>query len=82
MMRKITLEVKFDISLYKFSKFNSRYKCQCGALVESQAGKPEYIGSSYPVFFNFLQAWRVKRKITFVLYFQEALRHICVTAEA
>jgi hypothetical protein len=28
----------------------------------------------------FLQALRVKRKITLVRLFQEALRHICVTA--
>jgi hypothetical protein len=37
---------------------------------------------THPVFINFLQAWRLKRKIMFVRFFPEALRHICVTAEA
>jgi hypothetical protein len=34
------------------------------------------------VLFSFLLAWRVKRKITLVLFFQESLRHICVMARA
>jgi hypothetical protein len=64
--------------MYIFSKFSTKDKCQCGALVESQAGDPE----DQPVLFSFLQTWRVKRKITLVLFFREALRHICVTAVA
>jgi hypothetical protein len=51
-------------------------------MVESQAGNQRVLVQANPVFFNFLQAWRVKRKITFVLFFREALRHICVTAVA
>ena len=68
--------------MYMFLKFSSKCKYQCGALVESQVGDPEDNGSSQPCVINFLQARRVKRKITLVLFFREALRHICVTAEA
>ncbi len=68
--------------MYIFSNFRSIYKCQCGALVESQTGDPEDHGSRRSVLFSFLQRWCVKRKITFVLFFREALRHICVTAGA
>jgi hypothetical protein len=34
------------------------------------------------VLLKFLQAWRVERKITFVRFYRDALRHICVTAGA
>jgi hypothetical protein len=34
------------------------------------------------VMFRFLKAWCVKRKITFVRFFQDASRYICVTAGA
>ncbi len=48
MMRKITLEVKFDEKYvqYILLKFTKKYKCQCGALVESQVGDLENIGST------------------------------------
>jgi hypothetical protein len=36
---------------------------------------------SLPVLFIFLEAWRVKRKITFMLFLRGALRHICVKPE-
>jgi hypothetical protein len=38
MMRKITLEVKFDEKYVHSLKISSLIMCQCGALVESQAG--------------------------------------------
>ncbi len=36
---------------------------------------------SPPLLFIFLEAWRVKRKITFMRFLRRALRHICVTPE-
>ncbi len=46
-------------------------------LVEYQVGDPpEVFGSSILVLFSFLQEWRVKRKITFVLFFEKALRQM------
>ncbi len=73
MMRKITLEVKFDKKYVHLFKIYLEVKGQCGALVESQVGDPEDIGS---------RPTSVKRKIMLVLFFREALRHICVTAGA
>jgi hypothetical protein len=54
--------------------------CECGAVEEYQAGNPEERGLSPACVICFLQALRVKRKITLVRFFREALRHICVTA--
>ncbi len=54
----------------------------CGAVEEYQAGNPEERGLSPTCPICFLQALRVKRKITLVQFFWEALRHICVTAGA
>jgi hypothetical protein len=56
--------------------------CECGPVEEYQAGTPEERGSNPACVICFLQALRVKRKITLVRFFREALRHICVTAGA
>jgi hypothetical protein len=80
-MRKITLVVKTK-SMYILPYFGFLCKCKCGALVEYQVGDPEAPGSTPACVGYFLQAWRVKRKITLVPFFREALRHICVTAGA
>ena len=39
------------------------------------------LDQSPPVLFIFLEAWRVKRKITFMRFLRGALRHICVMPE-
>jgi hypothetical protein len=39
------------------------------------------LDQSPTVLFIFLEAWRVKRKITFMWFFRGALRHTCVTPE-
>ncbi len=80
MMRKITLIVKFDKKyVHHFLIQLFIFKCECGAMEEYQVGVPEGNGS---ILFSFLQAGRVKCKITLVRFFWEALRHICVTAGA
>jgi hypothetical protein len=56
--------------------------CECGAVEEYQAGNPEERGLSPACVICFLQALHVKRKITLVRFFREALRHICVMAGA
>jgi hypothetical protein len=54
-----------------------------GALVKFWAGDPIHVGcwfKSPTVLFRFLKARRLKRKITFVRFLQDALRYVCVMA--
>ncbi len=83
MTRKLTLVVNFDKKYVpQFLKLAPYFKCECGTLEEYQAGNPEERGSSPSCAICFLQALRVKSKITLAGCFREALRHICVTAGA
>jgi hypothetical protein len=71
MMRKTALVVKYDEKyVHVFIIF-----CQCsgGAVVEYQVRSPEVLGCAQLVLISFLQAWRVKRKITLVLFFSSYL---------
>ncbi len=49
--------------------------------VGTKLGSWRALDRSPPVQTIFLEAWRVKRKITFMRFLLGALRHICVTPE-
>jgi hypothetical protein len=51
-------------------------------ILQLQKNGKKYFDRAPPVLFSLLKAWQVKRKITLVAIFWEALRHICVTSGA